>query len=156
MKAAASIEVRNSGIHGLGVFATADIPAGVSIGRYTGRRYSAEQAAARDWDATLTYVFGLSDGSMIDGASGGNATRHLNHSCEPNCQAYEMHPDRGRLWVQIETRVPIATGTELSIDYALNSDAGRPEDFPCRCGAPSCRGTMLAVAEVKPRPKRKR
>jgi len=146
----AAIEVRSSGIHGLGVFATADMPSETPIGRYTGRRSSAEDVAARDWDASLTYLFGLSDGSVIDGARGGNATRHLNHSCAPNCQAFEVQGPGGRLTVQIETLLPVSRGDELSIDYALNMDAGRPEDFPCRCGAPACRGTMLAVPAPMP------
>jgi SET domain-containing protein len=150
------IEVRNSGIHGQGVFATADIAPGAAIGHYAGRRYSPEQVAARDWDAALTYLFGLSDGSVIDGASGGNATRHLNHSCAPNCQAFELSGRGGLLAVQIEARHAIAAGSELSIDYALNIDAGKPEDFPCHCGAPTCRGTMLAPPEPAPKSRRPR
>jgi SET domain-containing protein len=139
-----AIAVRDSGIHGLGVFAMRDIVAGTVIGRFTGRRYTAVQVAARDWDASLTYLFGLSDGSVVDGARGGNATRHLNHSCAPNCQAFEMTGPGGKVWVQIEAKTSIQTGAELSIDDGLNSDAGRPEDFPCHCAAPGCRGTMLA------------
>ena len=150
----AAIEVRQSGIHGLGVFATADIPSGTPIGHYAGRRYSPEQVAARDWDASLTYLFGLSDGSVIDGARGGNATRHLNHSCAPNCQAFEVQSPGGRLSVVVEALRAITNGAELSIDYALNIDAGKPEDFPCHCKAPNCRGTMLAAPAPAATPQR--
>ena len=37
-----------------------------------------------------TFVFGLSDGRVIDGSRGGNSTRFLNHDCSPNYEAIEM------------------------------------------------------------------
>lgn len=138
-----AIEVRDSGIHGLGVFARRRIAAGSPIGRYLGRRYSADEVHSRHWEHALTYVFGLSDGSVIDGSEGGNATRHINHSCEPNCVAWEVEDDDGTLHVEIEARRPIARGEELFIDYGLSVETGNPDDFGCRCGAPGCRGTML-------------
>lgn len=139
-----AVDVRHSGIHGSGVFARKRLAAGSRIGRYDGRRYSAEQAAARDWDHALTYVFGLSDGSVIDGSAGGNATRLINHSCAPNCAAYEVEDERGTLHIEIETLRPIKRGEELFIDYKLGVEQGDPASFGCRCGAAACRGTMLA------------
>ncbi len=137
-------EVCRSPIHGLGVFARNDLPAGTVIGRYAGRRYTAEQIPQRDWNRRLTYVFGLSDGSVIDGAQGGNATRHLNHCCEPNCQAVEFE-EGGRLAVWIETLRDIRHGEELFIDYALQiAEDDDPSEHLCHCGAPACRGTMVA------------
>jgi len=41
------------------------------------------------WNDQLTYPFGLSDGSIIDDAEGGNATRHINHACVPNVEVVE-------------------------------------------------------------------
>lgn len=141
------IDIRTSGIHGLGAFAARRIEAGQQIGRYDGRRYAGDEAD-REWDHALTYVFGLSDGSFIDGSDGGNATRHLNHSCEPNCVAYEVEDEHGVPQIVIEARRRIQRGEELFIDYALDvgQDAS-PLDYPCCCGTPSCRGTMLAPAE---------
>ena len=138
------IEVRPSGVHGLGAFARQAMPKGHTLGYYGGRRYSARQSAARDWDPALTYVFGLSDGSVIDGSQGGNAAAHLNHSCRPNCAAFEVNDAQGRLQVVLETRRRIAAGEELFIDYALDVADHDPRDFPCHCGAPRCRGSMVA------------
>ncbi len=140
------IAVRHSGIHGLGVFATARLAAGMLIGDYEGRRYSANEAATRDWDHALTYVFGVSDGSLIDGAEGGNATRHINHSCMPNCVAYEVPGADGMLRIEIEALKAIAAGAELLLDYSLNVEQALPQDYPCHCGARQCRGTLIAVS----------
>ncbi|MDM0014464.1 SET domain-containing protein [Variovorax sp. J22P168] len=138
------LRVSTSGIHGLGAFATRDLPAGVLLGLYEGRRYTADQVAARTWDNQLTYLFMLSNGETIDGGKGGNATRHLNHSCDPNCEAVEEYDDAGRLDLRFQTLVPVAAGEELFIDYGLTADDGSPaSDYPCRCGAATCRGTML-------------
>lgn len=136
-----AIEVRPSTVHGHGAFATRTVPRGGAIGTYGGRRYTPEQTGGRDWNDALTYVFGLSDGSFIDGSEGGNATRHLNHSCAPNCVAVEVE-DGGLPQIVIEARRRIRPGEELFIDYALDIGDGDPADFPCRCGAPRCRGTM--------------
>ena len=141
------LHVRPSGVHGLGAFAAADLPAGTKLGRYAGRRFNAEEAAAMDWDRTLTYLFGLSDGTMIDGARRGNAMRHLNHACEPNCEAREEHGARGRLELAIHTLREVRAGEELFLDYALTVDAAEgPGDYPCHCGSLRCRGTMVAVS----------
>ena len=139
-----AIELRRSEVHGLGAFAARGLQKGRAIGSYTGRRYTAGEMAERDWNNALTYVFGLSDGSMIDGSDGGNATRHLNHSCQPNCQAYEVEDEDGTLSVVIEARRRIRLGEELFIDYALDIGEDDRANYPCRCGARNCRGTMAA------------
>jgi SET domain-containing protein len=140
------IEVRQSDVHGLGVFARCDLPKGAVIGKYTGKRYTSDQGEQPEWDSELTYLFQLSDGTVIDGARGGNATRHLNHACEPNCEAVEFEDERGRLALRFETSRAVRAGEELFIDYALIIDpSDDPADYPCACGAPACRGTMAAV-----------
>ena len=138
------VEVRHSPVHGLGVFAVRHLPAGWEVGLYEGRRYSAVQAKARRWNQALTYVFGLSDGSLIDGSEGGNFTQHINHACEPNCAAYEVEDDDGELLISIETLREIEAGEELFLDYSLDVETGDPDAFRCRCGTPECRGSMLA------------
>lgn len=141
------IEVRISNVHGLGVFALCDLPAGAFIGHYEGQRFSEAQANRISWDNRLTYLFGLSDGTILDGARGGNATRHLNHACDPNCEAVEERDGTGKIVLRIETMRPIAAGGELSIDYALTvDDEASPADYMCSCGSARCRGTMLAGA----------
>eukprot|EP01036_Dinobryon_divergens_P050333 gene50333-biopygen41132 len=89
------IEVRTSEVHGLGVFAVRDMAAGTLIGHYEGERLSEAEVNRISWDNRLTYLFGLSDGTVLDGARGGNATRHLNHACDPNCEAIEEYDETG-------------------------------------------------------------
>jgi SET domain-containing protein len=145
------IEVRSSPVHGTGVFATGFIASGTAIGRYTGRRYGVAEQQSRDWDNALTYVFGLSDGSVINGAEGGNATRHINHACKPNCLAYEVEADDGILHIEIESAMRIKAGQELFLDYKLDAGAAAERGggaYVCQCGAPGCRGTMLGSDSV--------
>lgn len=139
------IEVAKSTVHGLGAFATRDLTRGDRLGVYQGRRFSEGQAQRVEWAGGPTYVFALSDGSIIDGAIGGNATRHLNHSCLPNCFAQEEDGPRHRLRVALYALRDIHAGEELFLDYSLEVDQfADPTLFACVCGAPQCRGTMLA------------
>lgn len=139
------VEVHQSGVHGLGAFATRRLKGGTNLGEYAGRRYTEEEAAQVDWNSSLTYLFSLSDGTLIDGAQGGNATRHLNHSCSPNCEAIETRADDDSLHLHIHTLKAVKAGAELFIDYSLVIDASeKPADFPCYCGSVACRGTLAA------------
>jgi SET domain-containing protein len=139
------LEVRASPVHGRGAFALRGMPPGHFVGVYEGRRLAPGTETGGGRDHGITYLFGLSDGTLIDGADGGNATRHINHSCEPNCQACEETDDDGVLNIVIRTRRRIRAGEELFIDYRLDVGDNDPEDFPCRCGAPTCRGTLASA-----------
>ena len=140
------IDIGQSGVHGMGAFAAKDLVDGDRIGVYEGRRYTAHQAGRRNWDSGMTYVFGLTDGTLIDAANGGNATRHLNHSCAPNCVAYEESGARGQLLVAFYALRDISVGEELFLDYSLDVDECEDRTiFGCACGADVCRGTMLAA-----------
>jgi SET domain-containing protein len=141
------IDIRQSGIHGHGAFAAQDLHEGQRLGIYEGRRYTAWQAGRRDWNSRLTYVFGLTDGTVIDASDGGNASRHINHSCSPNCVAYEEPGPRGKLVVAFYALRDILAGEELFLDYSLEVDESEDMSaFDCACGAQVCRGTMLAPA----------
>ena len=140
--------VLESPIHGRGVFAARTIRKGETIIEYRGRRSTWEEAseAEDDGDPYHTFLFSLDDGRVIDAGVRGNAARWINHSCAPNCETYE--DDRGRVY--IEARRTIRAGEELSYDYHLEVDGKvgprLRRAYACRCGAPRCRGTMLARA----------
>lgn len=143
------LRVSASGVHGLGAYATCPLPAGAFLGLYEGRRYTPAQIEAKTWDDSLTYLFKLSNDETIDGGKGGNATRHLNHSCDPNCEAVEDYDDAGRMVLRFQTLYDVDAGEELFIDYSLTADDdSSPADYLCYCGTESCRGTMLALDEV--------
>lgn len=143
------LSVRRSPIHGKGVFALCALVAGERIIEYKGEVTSWRRAARRierTGDYGHTFVFGLSDGRVIDGSIGGNSARWLNHACKANCEAIEID---GRVF--IEAAVDIQRGEELFITYGLAVDDPQDEEtrrqYACRCGSPACRGTMLAGAE---------
>jgi hypothetical protein len=140
-------EIRPSPIQGLGAFAIARIPKGTRLIEYTGQRLTPEQADARypddDRERHHTYLFAIDDDVVIDAAVNGNDARFINHSCDPNCDAVI---EEGRIW--IETIRDVEAGEELAYDYAYvleerHSPAAKRR-FPCHCGAPGCRGTILA------------
>jgi len=139
--------VRRSDIHGNGVFASRNIDAGERIVEYEGERVSADESAIRaeagGGPVNHTFFFSLADGQVIDGGSAGNDSRYINHACEPNCEAYE---EDGRVFVY--SLQQIEQGEELNYNYALiyeeRHTAAVKKLFECRCGAPSCTGTMLA------------
>lgn len=144
------LEVRRSAVHGDGAFATRGLARGSRVGVYAGRRYAPGELVDASWDNALTYLFGLSDGTCIDGREGGNATRHINHSCAPNCAAVEVLAEDGTVDIVIHTLRRVRAGEELFIDYALDIGEQSPEAYLCRCGSRRCRGTMAREADDRP------
>ncbi len=141
------IRVRRSRIHGSGVFALCAIRRGTRIVEYVGERVSHAEAdrryEGRPANDAHTFLFIVDDRTVVDAGVGGNEARFINHSCKPNCETVVT---RGRIWVRARRR--ILPGEELSYDYCIGRDDDDPPDvddiFSCRCGAPRCRGTMLA------------
>jgi len=144
---------RRSPIHGTGVFAATDLPAGARVLEYKGRRITHAQADRRyagSSDTGHTFLFTLNERYIIDANVDGNSARWINHSCAPNCQAVLIEhagTDRRADRVVIETLQPIAAGDELTYDYGIKLDephtARMKKIWACRCGAPKCTGTML-------------
>jgi SET domain-containing protein len=152
------IEVRHSPIHGYGVFALRKIRKGTTVIEYLGDRVSHEEADARyeDKDASdsHTFLFTVDSRTVIDAGINGNEARFINHGCDPNCQSVSL---KKRVFIEAIRTIP--PGHELSYDYQIQRD---PEDAPdvdvifaCRCGAPSCRGSMLEPRK-KPRTVKRR
>ncbi|CAM5187030.1 hypothetical protein CDEN61S_04007 [Castellaniella denitrificans] len=97
-------------------------------------------------DPYHTFYFALSDGRVIDGGQRGNDARWINHGCAPNCEARE---NEAGTRVAIYALRDIPAGAELLYDYGLVIDEpltrALKRNYRCRCGAPGCRGTMLAL-----------
>lgn len=143
------VTVRQSSVHGKGVFAAKSLAAGERVLQYKGEIISWRAAVRRHEREGIeghTFLFGLSDGSVIDGSRGGNSARWLNHSCAPNCETVE---DNGRIY--IDTLRDIAPGEELFIEYFLATDDPSDEvvrsQYACRCAATGCRQSLIAGAE---------
>ena len=106
------IQVRKSGVHGKGVFALRVIAAGEVIIEYTGEIISWPEALRRHphdpKDPQHTFYFHIDEGHVIDALYGGNASRWINHACEPNCEADETD---GRVF--IKALADLSPGEEL-------------------------------------------
>ena len=141
------IRVGRSRIAGKGVFAKRKIPKGTRIIEYTGKRYSREKLFVEMTEGKIssTYIFGLNETTVIDGATEGNDARFINHSCGPNCESYIFDEN-----VYIYAMRDIIRGEELTFDYQLTSAFSTLKNtldknaYICKCGSVNCRGTMLA------------
>ena len=148
------IQVRDSGIHGKGVYAVRPIKAGERVLEYKGEIITWEEALDRHphdpEQPNHTFYFHLDDGHVIDGKYQGNSAKWINHSCEPNLEADQIGNR-----VFLNALRDIEPGEELFFDYGLVIDARLTaklkKEYACWCGAATCRGTMLAVKTRKRR-----
>ncbi|MFB9066804.1 SET domain-containing protein [Pseudofulvimonas gallinarii] len=147
------IIVRNSAIHGRGIFAATDLPAGIRVIEYKGTIITDAQADrlyGDSLDTGHTFLFTLNEKYIIDANQKGNSARWINHSCEPNCEAViHVDPDgddrKDRVF--IETIRPVKAGHELTYNYGITLDVPHTKKlkaiWACRCGSKSCTGTLL-------------
>ena len=146
------VEVRNSAVHGRGVFAVADIAKGTRIFEYLGDRVSHAVADARyqdhDENDNHTFLFIVDRNTVIDAAVNGSDARFINHHCDGNCTSVIENRR-----VFIDAVRSIQPGEELGYDYEIGRDKDDPpnvdEIYACRCGSPKCRGSMLEAAPKK-------
>jgi len=145
------IHVRQSGIHGKGVYAARLIKKGERIIEYKGERIDWPEALRRHphdpSQPNHTFYFALDDDYVIDGKKTGNSAKWINHSCDPNCEA-SLVEINGSLRVFVEALRSIKAGEELFYDYGLVIDERQTKklkaEYACWCGSKNCRGTMLA------------
>lgn len=150
--------IKGSKIAGKGAFATRAIRKGERIIEYLGERVSHAVSDARYDDhkdgVHHTFLFAVNSRVVIDASVDGNEARFINHSCEPNCESV-IEGSR----VFIDAAKAIKTGAELLYDYAYTRDGTETEEeetglYGCKCGAKTCRGSILAPlskAELKRR-----
>ena len=138
-------EVRNSDIHGTGVYASKPIPSGKRIIEYIGEKIDKEESekrattqmehAEKTGDAAV-YIFTLNKKWDLDGNVPWHTARLLHHSCAPNCEAW-IEENQIFLYALRE----IDTGEELTFDYGF--DIENYEDHPCLCGNDECVGYIV-------------
>jgi hypothetical protein len=76
---------------------------------------------------------------LVSAADG--AADWVNHSCDPNCGL------RGQIALVAMRR--LEPGEEISFDYAM-SDGTPYDQFPCSCGAATCRGAVTGEDWKRP------
>ena len=137
----ADVEVKPSGIEGLGVFAARSFRAGERIRRINVvREVTADEPIREDLGERVDHC-AYPDGRTV---LFGFPDRHVNHSCEPN--AWELYEAACSYLV---ARRDIAAGEEITCDYNVNISGGTA--WPCRCGAPRCRGEVAGDFFLLPR-----
>ncbi len=138
-------EVRESAIHGRGVYATCFIPKETKVIEYVGelidkeeseRRALSQHAKSLKTGDAAVYIFTLTKNYDIDGNVPWNTARLINHSCSPNCEAWI----EGRK-IFIHSLCDINEGDELTFDYGFDVDCF--EDHPCLCGRDGCIGYIV-------------
>lgn len=142
-------EVRDSAIHGRGVYASRFIKKEEKIIEYVGelidkeesekRAVSQHKRSIKTGDAAV-YIFTLSKKRDIDGNFPWNTARLINHSCEPNCEAWIT----GRK-IFIHALRDVEEGEELTFDYGFDVDCY--EDHPCLCGRSACVGYIVSRSQ---------
>ena len=142
-------KVRNSKIHGTGIFATKDIKKNTRIIEYVGEKITRSEGDKRSekrikkyLDSKTTgsvYIFELNKKYDIDGSPLYNKARYINHSCEPNCEV-DINDDH--IW--ISSIKNIKKGTELSYDYGYEFDKDDYKDHICKCGSNKCIGFIIS------------
>lgn len=144
------IEVRNSPIHGKGIYAAKDIPKDARIIEYVGEKITKAEAQKRLTDidekaeeegkVATYYIFELNKRYDIDGDVSWNTARLINHSCNPNC---ESEDDKYQIF--IKALRDIKKGEELNYDYCFDF-SDEYEDHPCLCGSKNCTGYIVKTA----------
>jgi len=144
--------LRRSGIQGRGVYARRDIPNGTRLIEYTGERITSAEADRRDDEERRrrhhTFLFILDSRTVIDARYGGNVSKYINHSCDPNCEA---RFEGAHIWIHAIR--DIRAGEELAYDYEYDWEPHYTREdlaqYACQCGSDRCRGTMVDLPADK-------
>lgn len=129
----ADVEVRPSGIEGLGLFARRGFEAGERIRAINVVREITPDAPLRPELGERGDHCDYPDGKVV---LVGYPDRHVNHSCDPNAWV-----EYGRQGAALLARRTILPGAEITCDYQINVTGG--SRWPCHCGAARCRGEVV-------------
>lgn len=116
--------VKDSSVHGKGLFAGSDFKENQLITIIDGEHINADDCVKRESEGNV-YIFYKNDDEYIDAANN-EFLRYLNHSCDYNCDIDE--DENGNLCLFAVTDIKM--GEELTIDYGYEEIY----DF-CSCNA---------------------
>ena len=126
-----SLEVRDSIIHGKGVFTTAHIPKDSVICRINIVREITDENPLDPSKGELEHhCHWYPDGTTV---LVGEPHRYLNHSCEPNIFFYTVNKV-----IYLIAMCDIQADEELTLEYSVTNFDGQVWD--CKCQSPNCRG----------------
>jgi len=130
--------VMKSSIHGFGCFADIRFPKGGTIAEYAGEKITYREAMRRMRGPDGKRISELASDCFIDGSVNGNDTQFINHSCEPNADAFIID---GFMILFALKEIP--SGEEITVDYLNSFEEDRTV---CCCGAASCRQRIDQMA----------
>ena len=134
-KKSRSLSIKTSSLHGLGCFATVRFLKGNCIAEYAGEKISRKEATRRMKRPDGKRISELEAEWYIDGSVDGNQTQYINHSCDPNADAFVIG---GSLFIFALRE--IAPREEITVDY-LNSF--EQDQSVCQCCTESCRQKII-------------
>jgi SET domain-containing protein len=109
---------------GLGFFTLVSIPNDKRIVEYIGVILTRAEADRKGGK----YLMNLDDEYLIDGSPRSNAARYINHSCQPNAQAFRTG---ARVWIR--SIRDIEAGEEITYDYGHKYFDEQIRPTGCRC-----------------------
>ncbi|KAJ9689094.1 hypothetical protein PVL29_014640 [Vitis rotundifolia] len=147
------IKIVKTELCGWGVEAAESINKGDFVIEYIGEVIDDALCERRLWDMKDRgdqnfYMCEIRKDFTIDATFKGNASRFLNHSCDPNCKLEKWQVE-GETRVGVFAARSIKAGEPLTYDYRFVRFG--PE-VKCHCGAPSCHGylgTKKKIAKVE-------
>lgn len=136
------VELRDSAIHGTGVFCCEAIEAGQEVCVWGGQVYTKE-------DHSLGLIpphtgIRISENTWLGGEKDipRTADDFMNHSCDPNTALRGTHT--------LVAKHDISAGAELTADYSTWLNDPGYELNACKCGAVRCRGGISGVEWKNP------
>jgi RNA recognition motif-containing protein len=132
-----------SGIHGYGLWALEDIPAGEYIIEYRGELVRSAVAdlrerAYRQQGMGDSFMFRIDADTVVDATHIGSVARFVNHCCDPNATARIIQLG-GSPHILFYSKRAISVGEEITYDYHFDVEEDATEKIPCLCGAVNCR-----------------
>ena len=134
---------------GIGILADEDISEGALVGEYQGEVVTMNEyeKRVREYEGERHFYFmTLTSKLVIDASRRSQATRFLNHSCDPNSETQKWNAE-GEPRVGIFARRAIKKGEEITFDYGARSLTRY--SAKCLCGAQNCRGLLALRQENK-------
>jgi SET domain-containing protein len=110
---------------GLGLFAAKPIRAEKRFIEYIGPVISNEESDKKGGK----YLFRVDDRRVIDGSARSNLARYINHSCDPNAEAFSS--SRGRVWIW--SKREIEAGEAITLHYGEEYFNQHIKPIGCKC-----------------------
>jgi len=121
------IDVKESLVHGKGIFAAKSIPEEHLILVIEGEVIDGNECERREEEENNVYIFWNGDECYID-TNNTSHIKYINHDCDPNCYV----DDGDERSLKLVSLRPINEGEELTIDYGYDEIYDGCNCYTCR------------------------